>query len=137
MAQVLVVVDAVDGSVPKPTLELLTLARRIGSPAAAVFGPASDRAVDTLASYGASEVYLVKDSRVLDHLVVPKVAALEQIARPQYSWGPAQRARRSGPGSRSGSTAALSAMRSMSKRAIRRPATTSSPPSRCSPRRLR
>jgi electron transfer flavoprotein alpha subunit len=81
MAQVLVVVDAVDGSVPKPTLELLTLARRIGSPAAAVFGPASDRAVDTLASYGASEVYLVKDSRVLDHLVVPKVAALEQIAR--------------------------------------------------------
>ncbi len=32
MGVVLVVVDAVDGSVPKPTLELLTLARRIGEP---------------------------------------------------------------------------------------------------------
>ena len=38
MAVVLVVVDAADGSVPKPTLELLTLARRIGEPAAVVFG---------------------------------------------------------------------------------------------------
>ena len=30
MGVVLVVVDAADGSVPKPTLELLTLARRVG-----------------------------------------------------------------------------------------------------------
>ena len=38
MPAVLVVVDAVDGSAPKPTLELLTLARRIGTPAAVGFG---------------------------------------------------------------------------------------------------
>jgi electron transfer flavoprotein alpha subunit len=81
MPQVLVVVDAVDGSAPKPTLELLTLARRIGSPAAVVFGPDAERAVETLASHGAERVYLVKNPRVLDHLVVPKVEALEQIAR--------------------------------------------------------
>jgi electron transfer flavoprotein alpha subunit len=81
MSVVLVVVDATDGSVPKPTLELLTLARRIGSPAAAVFGPAASQAVAALAEYGAAEVYLVPDPQVLEHLVVPKVDALEQIAR--------------------------------------------------------
>jgi electron transfer flavoprotein alpha subunit len=80
MPAVLVVVDAVDGSAPKPTLELLTLARRIGTPAAVVFGPAASQAVPALAEYGAAEVYLVPDPQVLDHLVVPKVDALEQIA---------------------------------------------------------
>jgi electron transfer flavoprotein alpha subunit len=81
MPQVLVVVDAADGSAPKSALELLTLARRIGSPSAVVFGPDAERAVETLASHGAEHVYLVKDHRMLDHLVVPKVEALEQITR--------------------------------------------------------
>ena len=81
MSVVLVVVDAEDGSAPKPTLELLTLARRIGSPAAVVFGPDASQAVAALAEYGAADVYLVPDPRVLEHLVVPKVDALEQIAR--------------------------------------------------------
>ena len=81
MPVVLVVVDAVDGSAPKPTLELLTLARRIGSPTAVVFGPAAGAAVPVLAEYGAADVYLVPDPRVLEHLVVPKVDALEQIVR--------------------------------------------------------
>lgn len=80
MSVVLVVVDAEDGSAPKPTLELLTLARRIGSPAAVVFGPDASQAVATLAEYGAADVYLVPDPRVLEHLVVPKVDALEQIS---------------------------------------------------------
>src|SRR6202046_900713 len=81
MPVVLVVVDAVDGAPPKPTLELLTLARRIGSPAAVVFGPAANQVVPVLGEYGATDVYLVTDPRVLEHLVVPKVDALEQIAR--------------------------------------------------------
>jgi electron transfer flavoprotein alpha subunit len=81
MPVVLVVVDAEDGSAPKPTLELLTLARRIGSPAAVVFGPDASQAVAALAEYGAADVYLVPDPRVLEHLVVPKVDALEQISR--------------------------------------------------------
>jgi electron transfer flavoprotein alpha subunit len=81
MPTVLVVVEAVDGSAPKPTLELLTLARRIGSPAAVVFGPAANQVVPVLGEYGATDVYLVPDPRVLEHLVVPKVDALEQIAR--------------------------------------------------------
>jgi electron transfer flavoprotein alpha subunit len=87
MPVVLVVVDAVDGSAPKPTLELLTLARRIGSPAAVVFGPAASEAVAVLAEYGAADVYLVPDPRVLEHLVVPKVDALEQIARQAQEHG--------------------------------------------------
>src|SRR5580693_5323461 len=65
MPAVLVVVDAVDGSAPKPTLELLTLAARIGTPAAVVFGPAASQAVPALAEYGAAEVYLVPDPQVL------------------------------------------------------------------------
>jgi electron transfer flavoprotein alpha subunit len=81
MPQVLVVVDATDGSVPKPALELLTLARRIGTPAAVVFGTAAGQAVDALARYGAADVYLVTGEQVVSHLVVPKVEALEQIAR--------------------------------------------------------
>ena len=48
MGVVLVVVDAADGSVPKPTLELLTLARRMGEPAAVVFGPSAGEAVGAL-----------------------------------------------------------------------------------------
>jgi electron transfer flavoprotein alpha subunit len=80
MGVVLVVVDAVDGSVPKPTLELLTLARRIGDPAAVVFGPAAASAVPVLGEYGASKVFVVADAAVTDHLVVAKVDALQQIA---------------------------------------------------------
>lgn len=38
MAEVLVLVDHVDGAVRKPTLELLTLARRIGDPVAVALG---------------------------------------------------------------------------------------------------
>ena len=38
MTEVLVVVDHVDGAVAKPTLELLTIARRIGEPSAIYFG---------------------------------------------------------------------------------------------------
>ena len=54
---------------PGPALELLALARRIGSPAAVVFGPDAERTVGILASHGAERVYLVKDRHILDHLV--------------------------------------------------------------------
>ena len=80
MSVVLVVVDAADGSVPKPTLELLTLARRIGEPAAVVFGPSAALAVEPLGAYGAVRVFTVTDERVTGHLVAAKVDALQQIA---------------------------------------------------------
>jgi electron transfer flavoprotein alpha subunit len=80
MGVVLVVVDAVDGSVPKPTLELLTLARRVGEPAAVVFGPDGGQTVEALGGFGAGRVFVVADPAVVDHLVVAKVDALQQIA---------------------------------------------------------
>ena len=59
MAEVLVLVDHAEGAVRKPTLELLTIARRFGEPAAVWLGPGADGAVDTLGTYGATKVYAV------------------------------------------------------------------------------
>jgi hypothetical protein len=42
-----------------------------GSPSAVVFGPGAERAVETLVSYRAEHVYLVKAQQMLDHLVRP------------------------------------------------------------------
>ena len=42
MAEVLVVAELVDGAVTKPTLELLTLARRLGDPVVVVFGDGAE-----------------------------------------------------------------------------------------------
>jgi electron transfer flavoprotein alpha subunit len=81
MPQVLVVVEAADGSVPKPTQELLTLARRLGDPVAIVFGEPAAAAAEALGTYGATRVLVVGDSRVVDHLVVPKAEAIAQTAR--------------------------------------------------------
>ncbi len=76
MSEVLVLVDAVDGKVSKPTLELLTIARRLGEPSAVVIG-----SVETapLKAYGAEKVYLVDDSDVAGYLVAPKAEVLAQL----------------------------------------------------------
>jgi electron transfer flavoprotein alpha subunit len=76
MSEVLVLVDAVDGKVTKPTLELLTLARRLGEPSAVVIG-----SVDTgpLKEHGAEKVYTVADADVTDYLVAPKAEVLAQL----------------------------------------------------------
>ena len=39
MSEVLVLIDHVDGAVKQPTLEMLTLAARLGEPAAVFIGP--------------------------------------------------------------------------------------------------
>ncbi|MBO0653752.1 electron transfer flavoprotein subunit alpha/FixB family protein [Streptomyces triculaminicus] len=77
MAEVLVYVDHVDGAVRKPTLELLTLARRIGEPVAVHLGAGADTAAATLAEYGAVKVLAADAAEFADYLVVPKVDALE------------------------------------------------------------
>ena len=38
MSEILVLVDHVDGAVRKPTLELLTIAKRLGEPSAVFIG---------------------------------------------------------------------------------------------------
>ncbi|MGH3311281.1 MAG: electron transfer flavoprotein subunit alpha/FixB family protein [Streptomyces sp.] len=77
MAEVLVYVDHVDGAVRKPTLELLTLARRIGDPVAVHLGAGADEAAKTLGEYGAVKVLAADAPEFADYLVVPKVDALQ------------------------------------------------------------
>jgi len=78
MSEVLVLVDHVDGKVTKPTLELLTIARRLGEPSAVVIGDASS-ATDTLKEYGAARIYTVDDADVTGYLVAPKAEVLAQL----------------------------------------------------------
>ena len=80
MAEILVLVDHLDGTVRKPTLELLTLARRLGEPSAVFLGPGTDAAAETLGRYGAHKVYVVDAPEVGELLVTPAVDALTQIA---------------------------------------------------------
>ncbi|MFJ9522351.1 electron transfer flavoprotein subunit alpha/FixB family protein [Kitasatospora sp. NPDC101801] len=83
MAEILVLVDHADGVVRKPALELLTLARRIGEPCAVVLGAGEAAAAIAakVAEYGAAKVYTADAAQFTDHLVVPKVDALTQIAQ--------------------------------------------------------
>jgi len=82
MSEVLVLVDHADGAVKKPTLELLTIARRLGEPSAVFIGsPAQGDAVaETVKKYGAEKVYVVDDADIKGYLVAPKAEALQQIA---------------------------------------------------------
>ncbi|MFF4486466.1 electron transfer flavoprotein subunit alpha/FixB family protein [Streptomyces sp. NPDC001544] len=77
MAEVLVYVDHVDGAVRKPTLELLTLARRIGEPVAVALGNGAADTAAALAEHGAVKVLTHEASEYTDYLVVPKVDALQ------------------------------------------------------------
>jgi len=83
MAEVLVLVDAVDGNVKKVTFELLTAARQLGEPAAVVVG-GSGAAVglkDQLAEYGAAKVYVVESDDITGYSVAPKAEALAAVAQ--------------------------------------------------------
>ncbi|MEE1804823.1 electron transfer flavoprotein subunit alpha/FixB family protein [Streptomyces sp. BE133] len=77
MAEVLVYVDHVDGAVRKPTLELLTLARRVGEPVAVALGSGAAGTAGVLAEHGAVRVLAADAPEFADYLVVPKVDALQ------------------------------------------------------------
>ncbi|MFJ5906983.1 electron transfer flavoprotein subunit alpha/FixB family protein, partial [Streptomyces californicus] len=77
MAEVLVLVDHVDGAVRKPTLELLTLARRIGDPVAVALGTGAEATAGVLGEHGAVKVLTSDAPEFADYLVVPKVDALQ------------------------------------------------------------
>lgn len=81
MAEVLVLVERSDGVVRKATLELLTLARRLGDPAAVLCGPADEVTTGVLGEHGATRVYVAADPAIDEHLVAPKVDALVAAVR--------------------------------------------------------
>jgi electron transfer flavoprotein alpha subunit len=80
MSEVLILAEQIDSQTSKPTLELLTLARRLGEPVAVVFGETDDAIAKTLGEYGATRVIFVADSSVTEYLVAPKAEAIAQIA---------------------------------------------------------
>ena len=80
MAEVLVLVDHVEGTVRKTTSELLTIARRIGEPSAIFIGSGYDSAKETLSQYGATKIYLADAPELEEFLVAPKAEAVAQVA---------------------------------------------------------
>jgi electron transfer flavoprotein alpha subunit len=80
MAEVLVLVDHVDGAVRTPTLELLTIARRLGEPSAVFLGSGVANATGTLGRYGAAKVYVVDAPEISGYLVAAKAEALAAVA---------------------------------------------------------
>ncbi|PKW19706.1 electron transfer flavoprotein subunit alpha/FixB family protein [Saccharopolyspora spinosa] len=81
MAEVLVLVDHVDGEVKKVTLELLTAARRLGEPSAVVVGEpgTAGKLTDALAAYGAAKVYAAESAEASEFLVTPQVDVLAAL----------------------------------------------------------
>jgi electron transfer flavoprotein alpha subunit len=79
MAEILVLVDHADGDVKKVTLELLTLARRLGEPSAVFIGSGFDAAKDRLAEYGAAKVYVADGEELSSYLVGPSVDVLAKV----------------------------------------------------------
>jgi len=80
MAEVLVVVDATGGVPRKVSLELLTLARTLGEPAAVVFGDAAPLDAK-LKEYGAAKVYVADAPDIEKYLVAPKATVLANLVR--------------------------------------------------------
>jgi electron transfer flavoprotein alpha subunit len=83
MAEVLVLVDAVDGTVKKATFELLTAAKQLGEPAAVVVGaPGTAGALkEQLGKYGAAKVYVAESDDIAGYSVAPKAEALAAVVQ--------------------------------------------------------
>ncbi|MFC0862583.1 electron transfer flavoprotein subunit alpha/FixB family protein [Sphaerimonospora cavernae] len=80
MSEILVLVEHVDGDVKKVTLELLTLARSLGTPAAVWAGPGySDAAKAKLAEYGADKIYVADAEEIIGYVVAPKAELLAKL----------------------------------------------------------
>ncbi len=78
MAEVLVLAEHDGGEVKKVTLELLTAARRLGSPSVVWTGPGAEAGAARLAEYGAEKVYVADSADFAGYVVAP---AAELLAR--------------------------------------------------------
>src|SRR2546423_8455839 len=81
MAEVLVLVEHLDGNVKKVTTELLTKARQLGEPSAVFIGSGFDTAKARLAEFGAAKVYVAADDEYAKYVVAPKVAVLAKLVQ--------------------------------------------------------
>ncbi len=81
MAEVLVVVEASQAAgVKKVTLEMLTIARGLGSPSAVVFGDVA-QVSEKLAEYGAEKIYVASGDDVEGYLVAPKATVVAELVK--------------------------------------------------------
>ncbi|MEV7009894.1 electron transfer flavoprotein subunit alpha/FixB family protein [Streptosporangium sp. NPDC051022] len=80
MSEILVLVEHVEGQVKKVTLELLTLARKLGAPSAVWAGSGySPEAKARLAEHGAEKIYVADSADVDGYVVAPKAELLAQL----------------------------------------------------------
>jgi len=79
MAEVLILVDHLDGQVKKSTYELLTAARPLGEPSAVVVAPldAAGKLTDALKQHGAEKIYLAETERT--DFLTPEVDVLAAL----------------------------------------------------------
>jgi electron transfer flavoprotein alpha subunit len=84
MAEVLVVVEAsAAAGVKKVTLEMLTIARTLGTPSAVVLGGAGAAAqfAEKLGEYGAEKIYAGEGEDVDGYLVAPKATVIAELVK--------------------------------------------------------
>ena len=80
MAEVLVLAErTADGEVKKVTLELLTAARRLGTPAVVWTGPGAEAAAGRLGEYGAEKVYAADSADFTSYVVAPAAELLAAL----------------------------------------------------------
>jgi electron transfer flavoprotein alpha subunit len=80
VSTVLVLVRHDDGVIRKPSLELLTLARRLGDPAAVVHGDAGEALIDALGRHGATAVYAITPPEPAGYRPLVEAQALAELA---------------------------------------------------------
>jgi electron transfer flavoprotein alpha subunit len=81
MSEILVLAAHDGESVKKVTLELLTLARRFGEPAAVWLGSGADAGRERLAEYGAAKVYTADGDGMTDYLAAPAEVLAALVAQ--------------------------------------------------------
>jgi electron transfer flavoprotein alpha subunit len=84
MSEVLVVVEATaDFGVKKVTLEMLTLARELGTPSAVVLGGtgAAEALAGKLGEYGAEKIYAAESDEIDGYLVAPKATVVAELVK--------------------------------------------------------
>ncbi|MFI5485460.1 electron transfer flavoprotein subunit alpha/FixB family protein [Micromonospora echinaurantiaca] len=84
MSEVLVVVEATrEFGVKKVTLEMLTLARELGTPSAVVLGGAgaAEALSAKLGEYGAAKIYAAESEEIDGYLVAPKATVLAELVK--------------------------------------------------------
>ena len=81
MVNILVLIPTTDGMPDSTVGELLTLARGLGNPIAAIIGESSAQAPEALSHFGPTQIHIITCARVSTTLGTAKAAALANLAK--------------------------------------------------------